>query len=147
MSPILQDALLVSTVTLPAGATTTNGNGINLNNNSAAGEFSAAGAGDFCPSMEGELLINAPALTATQLPNTDTITYNVMSSQNANLSSPTTVVAGILVQTGASSAGAAAAQARYRPPTNAQQYFFLQAVGSASGVAASNASATMGLVF
>lgn len=63
-----------------------------------------------------EFEIDAPALTTTELPNGDVVTYDVVISASSNLSSPVTVSAGVLTQTGAGGAGAAAATQRFRLP-------------------------------
>lgn len=135
MNPSVRDVNLISTVTLPVGAATTVGSAIDLGL-STRGQYLA----------QAELLIEAPALTTGQLPDTKTITYDVIQSVNSDLSSPTVLVAGILVQTGAGGAGAAAATARFRPATNVAQYIGIRATGVAT-VAASGSKTTGSLVF
>lgn len=136
MNPLVRDANLVSKVVLPVGAVTTVGNSIDLGL-STRGQFLVKAA---------ELLIEAPALAVGALPDTKTITYDVIQSVNSDLSSPTVLVAGILVQTGAGGVGCAAATARYRPPSNVSQYIGIRATGVAT-VAASGSNTTASLVF
>ena len=131
MQKKLQDKALNVTGALPAGATTTKTSAIDLGN-SANGDFSA----------DVEFLLEAPALTVTQLPNTKTVTYDVITSVNSDLSSPTVVYAGFVVQTGAGGAGAAAQSPRFRLPSNVRRYLGIQATGIAT-VAASDATMSL----
>lgn len=145
MNPSMRDANLVSTIALlPSGAATVVGTAVNLGTSSAAGEFSVQASGQFL--AQCEFLVEAPALTTTELPDTKTVTYDIISSANSDMSSPTVVCAGALVQTGAGGVGAAAATRRFRPSTDAQQYWALRATGI-SGTAANDIGATMSLVF
>ena len=106
MQPYLSDASLSTTTPLPTAASTAvTGAATDLLN----GPFS-----DNPPMMEWE--IDAPALAVTQLPNTDIVTYAVVMSANANMSSPVLIYDSVLVQTGAGGVGAAAATARFRLP-------------------------------
>ncbi|EFX60313.1 hypothetical protein DAPPUDRAFT_343453 [Daphnia pulex] len=137
MNPRMKDALLVSTLAaLPVGAASVTGNGVDLGHTAPGGQCLA----------QGEFLIEAPALPTGQLPDTKTITYDVIESVNSDMSSPVTVVAGIIVQTGAGGAGAAAATKRFRPATDAKRYYALKATGVAT-VSAAASSATMSFVF
>jgi hypothetical protein len=131
----VRDAGLVSTVVLPAGATTTIGSAVNLNV-SSRGQLI----------QNGEFLIEAPALLTAQLPDTKTITYDVIMSANPDLSSPVVVAPGVLQQLGAGGVGCAAATFRFRPASNGLQYWGLRATGIAT-VAASGSSAKMSFVF
>lgn len=95
-----------------------------------------------------ELLVSAPALSTAQLPDTKTMTYDVIGSSNADLSSPTTLASALITQTGASAAGAAAATKRYRLASDAPRYIGLKVTPSASGTGdASGATATLEGVF
>ena len=86
------------------------------------------GAGDFLPQLEFE--IQAPVLNTTQLPDTRTVTYLVADS--ANDSSFATIYDSVLVQTGASGAGAAAANARFSLPAETRRYIRVTATTGAS---------------
>jgi hypothetical protein len=95
-----------------------------------------------------ELLVSAPAVTTTQLPDAKTFTYDIIHSDNADLSAPATLHAAIITQTGAAGAGAAAATARRRIPSDAKRYIGLKVTPSASGTGdASAATATMEAMF
>ena len=133
----LRDALLKLTRPLPAAASSsvTTASSIDLGHGSK-GSYLA----------DAELLVTAPAVTTTMVPDTRTMTYDLIASDNADLSSPTTVVAGIIVQTGAGGAGAASATARYRPPTTSKRYYGLKVTSGASTTDSSAVSATLELV-
>jgi len=75
-----------------------------------------------------ELEISAPVLTTTELPDADTCTYSVESDDNSSFSSAKIVADKVLVQTGAGAAGAAAAKARFRLPSDCEQYVRVKAV-------------------
>lgn len=135
MNPSVKDYLLISTVVLPVGAATTVGTAINL------GLTTKGQLLNTC-----ELYIEAPALTTGALPDTKTITYDIISSASSDMSTPTVLATGLLVQTGAAGAGAAAATKRYRPPTDVAQYIAVRATGVAT-VSAAAFSATASLVF
>src|SRR6185312_3015431 len=94
---------------------------------------------------EAEFLLTVPALTTTQQPDAKTLTYDVRMSDNADLSSPTTLYPGVLVQTGAGGAGAATATFTFRVPVDVKRYVFIKATGSASGDS-SGANATLEVV-
>lgn len=125
----VQDAKLARSVTLPNGANTTNSNGIDLEHG-AQGEFLA----------DAEFLIEAPALTTGELGDTQTITYSLRQSNAADFSGDSEVLGGLIVQTGAGGAGAAAASKRVRLPSDVQRYVRLRAVKTG----ASNASTKSG---
>lgn len=126
------DALLRQSKALPNGAANVTSDAIDIGTgaNIATHEFQ----------------VDAPALNATQLPNTQTMTYAVVTSANSDLSSPTVVNASLLVQTGADSAGAAAASATFRLPTDCDRYVGIKATKSGAGDA-SAASVVLSLKF
>ena len=94
--------------------------------------------------FEGEFLISGPVLNTTQLPDTRTITYNVQASTESTFASPTYIYKTVLLQTGASSAGAAAATARFRLPTNCPEFIRVEAASGASvGASATTSSFTL----
>lgn len=99
------------------------------------------------PLFSGELLVTAPAVNTTMAPDTRTFTYDLVSSANSDLSSPTTVVAGIIVQTGAGGVGAVGASARYKPASDSKRYYGVKITSGASTTDASAVSATLEAVF
>jgi len=128
MAREVKDALLKKTVALPAAASSTVYTAsINL------------GTGDKVAGMD--ILITAPALDTTALPDTRTVTYTVQAStDNSSFSAASAV--GTLTQTGASTAGAAATTLRVALPSNAAQYIRLAittggSTGDCSGVSGS----------
>lgn len=127
----VQDAALNLTLALPNGAASTTSSAIDLGNGTK---------GDFVAPME--LLVDAPAMGATPMPDNKTMIYDIIHSVNSDLSSPATLIPAFITQTGASSAGCAAAQARLRLPSTVRRYIGLKATGSASGNA-SSATATL----
>ena len=91
-----------------------------------------------------ELLITAPTLTTAQLPDAKTMTYKLINSANADLSSPSDLLASLIVQTGAGGVGAALATKRVKVPSDALRYIGLVITPSASGTGdASGATATL----
>jgi len=127
----VKDADLIKTKALPA----------------AAGSVQTAGiyikpGGDFLG--PAELLISAPALNTTQLPDTETMTYIVEESDDD--STYNTLHDNALVQTGAGGAGAAAATVKVGLPTDVKKYVRVKATGSTSIGDCSGASVTMSLL-
>lgn len=130
----VKDANLIKTKALPNGTGSVNSDGIDL------GALSGRGLRDFpC-----ELLLEAPALSATELPDTKTMTYKIQMDDNSAFGSPTDVAASFLVQTG--STGAAGASKRWRIPTNCERYIRVVATNGGTGDA-SGKSLTASLVF
>lgn len=101
--------------------------------------------GQFAPCIEGELLLEAPALTVTELPNAATVIYDIIESANADLSSSTIVAKAAITQTGSGGAGAVAATFRHRPKIGSARYLGFQATGVAATLAAT-ATGTMSYV-
>jgi hypothetical protein len=130
---MLRDAELQVTKALPNGAATVNSGSIDL-------EHSTNGV----HVADCELLIEAPALATADLPDTKTMTYDVEHSDDD--SSFSDLANGVLVQTGADGAGAAAATARVRLPSTVKRYVRVVATNSGTGDA-SDKSMTAGLVF
>ena len=135
MSFRVEDAQLQRSFALPNGANTTNSTGIDLES-TPSGSFVA----------DTEIVINAPALTTGELGDTQTITYSLRQSANADFSGDSELLGGLIVQTGAGGAGAAAAERRVRLPTNVQRYVRLRAVKTGASNA-STKSGTMKMVF
>jgi len=132
----LRDGLLKQTAALAASAGATQTTAFDL------GESSR---GDLVARME--LLITAPVLTTTQLPDGKTVTYSVEQSTDNFVSNTVVLADKLLIQTGASGAGAAAATQRYRPPTNVSRYLRVKATTGAAAGDCSAASLTAELLF
>lgn len=77
-----------------------------------------------------ELIITAPALGATPLPNGETMIYDVADS--ADNSSFTVILDNVITQTGAGGAGAAAQTERVKLPSDVRRYVRVQVTGSSS---------------
>ena len=75
--------------------------------------------------MEFELYV--PALTVTQLANTQTITYIVQTCAESGFSSPTDLIAVLGLQTGAGGVGDVAIRKRFRLPTTTLRYVRMKA--------------------
>lgn len=134
----LRDSALKVTRALPNGAATVNSSaGIDLGHVNTKGGRLAA---DF------EFLLTYPTLGATPLPDTQTITYSIITSANSDMSSPTVALASVAVQTGASSAGDAGGTYRFRLPTDCQRYVGIRAVKTGAADASAS-SATLEALF
>ena len=126
---LVGDAALKRTLTLPNGAATTVTDGIDTQN-SARGSFQA----------NTEVLVEAPLLGATPLPDTQTITYQLFHDTAVGFGSET-LLATLGVQTGAGGAGAAAATFRIRLPTTVKRYVRAKAVKTGAANASASAAA------
>lgn len=133
MSYTVRDTRLKVTRALPGAASTTvNSTAIDLGHNTG---------GDFAANVE--FLLSVPAVNATMAPDTRTFTYSIITDDNSSFSSAAIVQPGIIVQTGAGGAGAAAATYRFRLPTNCERYVGVRCVSGASTADASSVSATL----
>jgi len=124
-----------STRALPTGASAVTGTAIDMGN-PAGNDFLA----------ECELLLSAPALAVGELANASTMTYDIVQSVNSDMSSPTTLLAGVLVQTGAGGVGAAATTKRIALPSNVSRYIAPKATNSAAADASAK-SVTLEVLF
>jgi len=125
----LADADLTESVALPAAPGTVVTDSVDL--------------GD-APHVSGaELRFNAPALDATQLPDTETVTYSVEESDDGLSFTPLCTVG---VQTGAAGAGAAAASFRFAPASTGSRYHRLSALSSGGAGDQSGATAEIQIV-
>lgn len=115
------DANLQKTTALPNGAAAVNSASIDLGH-------TEEGAAPPC-----ELELVAPLLTVTEQPDAKTMIYTLEDS--ADDSSFAVLATGqvVMVQTGASSSGAAAETTRIGIPSNCRRYIRITATGSASG--------------
>jgi len=134
MGPNVRDTGLKVTKALPNGAAAATSGAIDLGLTSRS---------DFVAPVE--LLLSAPALGATPLPDAKTMKYDLIHSDNSDLSSPATLVASAIVQTGAGGAGDVAATWRFKPPSNVKRYLGFKATGSGAGDA-SGSSGTLELL-
>lgn len=132
----MRDANLLITKALPNGAAAVTSDAIDTGKSST--HDTQVGTVEF--------LLTAPALVVGDLANGDTIKYDIIWGDSADLtSSPTTYITSALVQTGAGGAGAAAATFRFRVPTSAKRYIGFKATNSGAGDA-SDKSATLELL-
>lgn len=137
MAFTLKDAAVKNTGALPSAASTT----VDV----AALNLGHGSHGDFVAGAEFK--VSAPAVNTTMAPDTRTFTYSIIHSDNADLSSPTVLYPSVIVQTGASSAGAAAATYTVRLPVDVKQYVGVRVVSGASTADASTVSVTLEALF
>jgi hypothetical protein len=130
--PALKDALLKVTEALPNGATNVVSDPIDTGAVSAQAVQMAL----------VDFLLTAPDLAVGDLGNGATMTYDIITSAAVGMGTPTTLISGAIVQTGADGAGAAAATYQFRLPASAQRYIAFKATNSAGGDA-SDKSGTM----
>jgi hypothetical protein len=131
--PAVKDAELIKTAALPVGTASTYTAGIQIH----------SGSGDFV--APAEFVVEVPALTAAQLPDTKTITFIVQSDNDSAFGSPTTVSPSLVV-TGSGTDGSAAASLAIRFPSTVEKYLRVKATGVAT-VDASASSMTGSLKF
>ena len=120
--PALRDAALKAVGTLPNGTTPAYTGVLDTGKTTDQGTQ--------CESCE--FLVSGPALAVGELADASTMTYAVVMDDNADLSSPTVLYDVVLKQTGAGGAGAAAATARFKIPSNAERYIAVRATNSAT---------------
>lgn len=135
MAYTLKDNALKKTKALPTGASTVSGDGFDLGHGSR---------GDFVANCE--LQIEAPALTTSELPDTQTIIYHVYHSDNSDFSGESLLYGNIITQTGAGGAGAAADTKQCRLPVDVKRYVRVKATKTGAANA-STKSMTTRLVF
>lgn len=135
MEPSVRDAALIQTKALPNGAAATAIDGFDLGHGSK---------GDFL--AQCELLIEAPALGATPLPNAKTMTFSVEHDTDPAFGTAVVLADKVIVQTGAGGVGDGAETARFRLPTNVNRYVRVKATGSGAGDASAS-SFTVSVVF
>jgi hypothetical protein len=133
----LKDTLLKLTRALPGAASTavTSATALDLGHGTSGN-----------PLFKGELLLTYPAVTTTMVPDTRTMTYDIIESANSDLSSPNVIAPGVVVQTGAGGAGAAGGTFRFKPASNARRYYGLRITSGASTTDSSTVSATLEFV-
>ena len=126
----VKDTLLKATKALPNGAATVYSDGLDLGHGSR-GDFLAA----------ADFKVSAPALATAQLPDTKTMTFSIQHDDDAAFGTVADLYPGVIVQTGADGAGAAAATFTARLPVDVKRYVRVKAVNSGAGDA-SGASLT-----
>lgn len=100
--------------------------------------------GDFVAGCE--ILVESPALTTAELPNTETITVDVTASGDAAFATERVIANDVPLQLGAGGAGAAAGKARVRLPTDCPRYVRVALTNSGAGNPSAK-EATASLVF
>lgn len=94
-----------------------------------------------------EIEIDAPALTTTLLPNSETMTYDIQHDDDPAFGTVATLLTAVVVQTGAGGVGAAAIEAtKARLPSSVKRYIRMKVTKTGTGNA-STVSGTMRLVF
>lgn len=135
MAFAVKDVALKVTKALPNGAASITTDGFDLGHSTR---------GDFLANCE--LLISAPAVTTTELGDTQTLTYHVEHDDDPAFGTVATLMSSVIVQTGAGGAGAAAATAYRRLPVDVKRYVRVKAT-KAGASNASTSSVTAELVF
>lgn len=118
----IRDADLSKTKALPDGAATIATDGLFLNTDDRS---------TFTKNVE--LQITAPVLTTAELPDTETMTYDVYHDDASDFSGEVLLAGSVVVQTGAGGAGDAAATGRVRLPTTVKPYIRVKATNSGAG--------------
>lgn len=131
----VKDKTLSVTKALPNGAASIVSDGIQVKSSTNA-KFHAP-----C-----ELFLEAPALSVSALPNTETMIYDIEHDDASDFSGVATLQAAVLTQTGSGGAGDAAAELRFKLPTTVKKYVRVKATNSGSGNA-SAVSLTASLLF
>jgi hypothetical protein len=130
------DSQVYKTKALPAAAGTVITDGIDLMNTSR---------GDFQANVE--VLIQAPALDTTELPNAATMIYDLYHAASADFSDEVLLQDNVITQTGAGGAGDAAVDKRVRLPVDVARFIRVKVTGSATIGDCSADSVTMRLAF
>ena len=136
----VRDAQLIVTKALPASTSAVNSPGIDLAH-AAAGRDLEAGM---------EVLLSAPALALTELPDTKTMTYKLQMDEDVAFGTPTNIYGSdLIVQTGATGTDpCAAATKRIKLPSNCERYIRAVATPAGSGTGdCSGKSLTLELLF
>jgi len=134
----VKDASFVQTKALSNGAGNVVTDGFNLGSLTARGARLEHG--------DCELKIEAPGLTTTQLPDSETMTYSIETDDNSGFSSAKILADKVILQTGAGGAGAAAVTARFKLPSDCEQYVRVKATKTGTGDC-STVSMTVSLLF
>jgi len=132
----MQDAIFEESIALPAAAGSVESTALDFNAKTAL----AYSAENY------HIEIVAPVLTTTELPDAETTTYMLEESDD-NSTFSELYGAGKLVQTGAASAGAAAATVKVALPPDHKQYVRVKATGSTTIGDQSGKSVTIRALF
>ena len=90
-----------------------------------------------------EWILKAPAMNTTEMPDAKTMIYSILMDTVEPIDGSSVILMpNVITQTGAGGAGCAAAEYRFRLPSDAQKLISFKAVGSAAGNA-TTASATL----
>lgn len=133
----IADANLKETKALGTSDATVTTTGFDLGAIAARGAFLA----------DCELEIQAPILTTTELPNSDTNTYSVETDDNSGFSSAKIIADKVILQTGAGGTGAAAVTERFRLPSNCERYVRVKSVLAGTTGDCSGKSMIVSLLF
>ena len=90
-----------------------------------------------------ELEIVAPALTTTELPDDETVTYVVQTDTASAFSSPTDMYDQVVVQTGSGGAGAVTQTVKVGLPSDCERYVRVSATTSSGAGDCSGSSVTL----
>jgi hypothetical protein len=131
----MRDALMKVTRALPNGGANVTSGSIDLGQGTN-GEF-------VTPT---EFLLSAPAMATGVMGDGKTMKYDILMSDSSDLSGPTTLIVSAITQTGAGGAGCAAADYRFRLPSNVKRYIGVKATGSTTGDA-TGSSCTLEALF
>lgn len=131
-----KDAALNKAAVLPNGANTTTTTGVQIQGAGPLRDFLA----------QGEIKLSAPALTVTELADTQTITYTIETSDDSAFGSGNVTISTTLVQTGAGGAGSVAGALLVRPNSQVKSYVRGKAVKTGASNA-STSSFTVELLF
>lgn len=136
-----EDAQTRVTRALPAGAETVVSTAIDLGHGEKG-----------CFLANAEFLLEAPAVDDTQLPDAETLIYDLWHDTDPAFGTEVLLADNLITQTGADASGAAAVQRRFRPPTDVKRYVRLKItasaeLGSGGEGDGSDESATLKLVF
>lgn len=135
MSFAVKDSQLSQTAALSNGAGATQITGFDLGHEAAKLGRCLA---------DVELLIEMPALTTTELPDTNTYIMSIETDDNAGFSSAKILHANVQQQTGAGGAGAAALSTRVRLPTDCERYVRVKGTKTGTGnVSAKNMTVSL----
>ena len=127
-----QDAQLTKTKALPASAGSASTDAIDL------GTLSNYGA----RVEDIEVELTRPALGATPIPDTKTITYKIESDTTSAFSSATQISVSV-VETGADSAGVDGGTTRFKVPSNCERYIRATATTGTGTADCSDSSMTL----
>lgn len=135
MSFAVKDSQLVLTKALSNGAGNTATDPIDLGHNAALLGRNLA---------DMEILIEMPALTTTELPDTETYIMSIETDDAVGFGSATVLYENVMKQTGAGGAGAAAKSTRVRLPSTVERFIRVKGTKTGTGnVSAKNMTVSL----